>query len=90
MNREYIINTNGKLFPVFKNPTDEQYYSLIDRFNEQYPFSPKGEPKIRRTYDTNNNEYVWVSGDAMHYLVEQHLLKVDGVNCNQNKYFDAA
>jgi len=90
MNREYIINANGNLFPVFKNPTDEQYYSLVDEFNEQYPFCPSGEPKIRKTYDTNNNEYIWMSGDAMHYFIEQYLYRLDGVTCNQNKYFDVA
>lgn len=89
-NKEYTININGNLFPVFKNPTDEQYNILIDRFKIEYPFCPVGEPKTRRTYDNNNNMYMWMSGDALHYLVEGFLLKHENAICNQNKYFNVA
>ena len=85
--RQYIINNNGYLFPVFKNPTDDQYLLICDSFNEKYPFCPSGEPKTRHTFDKQGNEYYWMSGDAMHYTVENYLLK-HGIECNQNKYFD--
>ncbi|HHX68934.1 MAG TPA: hypothetical protein GX708_12885 [Gallicola sp.] len=90
INKEYIINVNGNLFPVFKNPTDEQYNSLILRFKELYPFCPAGEPKTRQTFDKDNNIYMWMSGDAMHYIVESFLLRHDNIVCNQNRYFDIA
>lgn len=89
-NREYTINVNGNLFPVFKNPTNEQYYQLIERFKMEYPFCPIGEPKTRQTYDNNNNIYMWMSGDAMHYTVEGFLKRQEGIVCNQNKHFDVA
>lgn len=89
-NKQYNINVNGNIFPVYKNPTDEQYFSLVDRFQAEYPFCPVGEPKTRQTYDKDKNIYMWMSGDSMHYIVESFLYKVDGIQCNQNNYFYVA
>jgi len=85
--KEYIMNTNGKLIHIFKNPSDAQYMALCDTFKTLYPFCPTDEPKTRRTYDPQGNEYYWMS-DTIHYYVESFLQKNYGIKCNQNKYFD--
>jgi hypothetical protein len=61
MNNEYRINIGGTIFPVFKNPTDDQYFELVNRFKNEYPFCPSGEPKTRQTYDKQGNIYMWMS-----------------------------
>lgn len=86
-NKEYIMNINGNLFPVFKNPTDEQFKLLVTEFREKYPFCPSGEPKTRHTFDRQGNEYYWMSGSSLHCTVESFLLK-KGIECDQNKYFE--
>jgi predicted ABC-type ATPase len=75
-------------FDVYKNPTDEQYREVFDRFKEEYPRAPRGEPKIRTTYDEKGNTYIWMSGDAMHSSVESFLWRKYHLRANQNKMFD--
>jgi len=82
-----LPNSNGTTIPVFKNPTDEEIWYLKDKFKEEYPNALVGEPKIRSTYDEDGNKYSWMSGDAMHWRIENYLYEKRGIKTNQNSYF---
>lgn len=83
-----IPNNDGTTITIFKNPTDEEYWYLKDKYDSEYPNSLPGEPKTRCTYDEEGNKYMWMSGDAMHYRVENYLYEKRGIKSNQNSYFD--
>jgi hypothetical protein len=84
-----IVSLPGKYverkIPVYKNPSPEAYTEIAKRFREEFPFAPKGEPKSRHTYDEKGNEYLWMSGDAMHYTMENALYKQYGIKTHQIK-----
>ena len=78
----------GKYSPralyIYKNPQPFDIQNLNKRFREEFPTAPKGEPKTRRTYDEQGNEYVWMSGDAMHFTMEYALYEQYGIKTDQN------
>ena len=83
-----VFYTDGKV-EVIKNPTDKQYEQIVSEFNKEYPHLVRmGEPKTRRTFDIQGNEYVWKSTDSMHSDVERFIDKKNSTITHQNKDFD--
>lgn len=85
----FVLTLPGKYGPrevlVYRNPTREDFREIHKRFREEFPDAPPGEPKTRHTFDADNNEYVWMSGDAMHFSVEDLLWSRYGVKTHQQK-----
>lgn len=70
-------------YPMYVNPTKEQSYALVDRFHQEYPNAPKGEVKVRSTYDKKGNKFEWMAGDSTHSSTEDFILERFGVETNQ-------
>lgn len=84
LKNELIIVGEGRgKYPMYVNPTKEQSWALSDRYKQEYPNAPKGEPKTRSTYDKSGNHFEWMSGDDTHYGAEKFILKRFGVETNQ-------
>ena len=69
---------------IYKNPTYSDRTEMSKRFREQFSQAPKGEPKVRFTFDADGNRYEWMAGDAVHFQVEDALTKTRGIETNQN------
>lgn len=74
----------NNVITLIVNPNESDYRELSRRFEEQYPNAPKGEAGTRTTKDSKGNKYVWSSSDATHGKVEEAILKIYGVETNQN------
>lgn len=73
-----------RIIPIYKNPTHEDYAAIKERFNEEYPNAPRGEPTTRFTYDLEGNRYCWMAGDGIHYHIENALFSQHGIKTDQN------
>ncbi len=82
-NELIIMKTGNHKFPVYVNPTKQQYWALIDRFKDDYPNAPKGEVKIRSTYSEMGDTFQWMALDSDHYQVEKYILERFNLETNQ-------
>jgi len=73
---------------VYKNPEKWETQDIINRARQEGIVG--AEPKVRNTYDEEDNKYSWMAMDTTHSDVENALLKDHNILTNQNKFFDIA
>lgn len=77
-----MFKASGTL--VHQNPSYSDTQVMIQDVKREFPWMPRGEPKIRTTRDERGNKWVWKSHQGTHLQIEPTISRRVGVDVDQN------